>query len=79
VAFVAGFVVLSKGHMSAGFVGLSISYAITMTAYLNALLPYRGAAENGMVSVERMQSFVELRREAPPIVQGARPPSKMPF
>ena len=62
----------------AGLVGLSLSYALTLTQahifwtrwYCNLL--------NYVISVERIKQFIHLPSEPPAIVKDQRPPSSWP-
>ncbi len=55
VGLSALFAVLSRGSITAGLAGLSISYALQMTGTLNWLVRQSTDAETQMVSVERVQ------------------------
>jgi ABC-type multidrug transport system fused ATPase/permease subunit len=51
------------GHISAGVAGLSLSYSLTFTDYLNWLIRVFTTAETNMVNVERLHSFQLLPAE----------------
>jgi ABC-type multidrug transport system fused ATPase/permease subunit len=51
------------GHISAGVAGLSLSYSLTFTDYLNWLIRVFTTAETNMVNVERLHSFQLLPPE----------------
>jgi ABC-type multidrug transport system fused ATPase/permease subunit len=57
--------VLRHGHggVSAGVVGLSLSYALTFTDYLNWLVRQFTSAETNMVNVERLHAYQMLASE----------------
>ncbi|XP_020225919.1 ABC transporter C family member 8 isoform X2 [Cajanus cajan] len=67
-----------QGYVSPGLVGLSLSYAFTLTGaqifwtrwYCNLL--------NYIISVERIKQFIHLPAEPPAIVKDNRPPSSWP-
>ncbi|CDW52941.1 multidrug resistanceprotein k; multidrug resistan ceprotein j; multidrug resistanceprotein b [Trichuris trichiura] len=52
------------GIMSAGMVGLSITYALTITQALNWVMEITSFVETHIVSVERIDEYIRLKREA---------------
>ena len=48
------------GSFRAGFVGLSLSYALPITGLLNGLLTSTAETEQEMVAVERMLEFSRI-------------------
>ncbi|XP_052724381.1 ABC transporter C family member 8 isoform X2 [Vigna angularis] len=71
-------VLFPQGYVSSGLVGLSLSYALSLTSshifwtrmYCNLL--------NYLISVERIKQFVHLPSEPPAIVKDHQPPSSWP-
>lgn len=63
IFFSALFVVLSKGNIDPGSVGLSISYAIAITQELNWMVRMSSELETNMVSAERMQEYSRITEE----------------
>ncbi|KOM27447.1 hypothetical protein LR48_Vigan406s025700 [Vigna angularis] len=71
-------VLFPQGYVSSGLVGLSLSYALSLTSshifwtrmYCNLL--------NYLISVERIKQFVHLPSEPPAIVKDHKPPSSWP-
>ncbi|KAE8736524.1 ABC-transporter, subfamily C member 18, partial [Frankliniella occidentalis] len=59
IFFAALFAVLRRGDISAGSVGLSISYALQITLALNWLVRFVSEVENNIVSVERIKEYEE--------------------
>uniref|UniRef100_A0A8C4PMA8 Multidrug resistance-associated protein 6 n=1 Tax=Equus asinus asinus TaxID=83772 RepID=A0A8C4PMA8_EQUAS len=57
--------VLSKGHLSAGLVGFSVSTALQVTQTLQWAVRSWTDLENSIVSVERMKDYVRTPKEAP--------------
>nr|XP_023472034.1 multidrug resistance-associated protein 6 [Equus caballus] len=57
--------VLSKGHLSAGLVGFSVSSALQVTQTLQWAVRSWTDLENSIVSVERMKDYVRTPKEAP--------------
>ena len=60
-------------HISAGLVGLSISYALQVTQSLNWLVRMTSELETNIVAVERTKEYAETPTEAPPINKDRRP------
>ena len=65
-------------HISAGLVGLSISYALSVTQSLNWVVRMTSELETNIVAVERTKEYAEVPTEAPPIVKDHRPSSDWP-
>ncbi|KAI8353036.1 P-loop containing nucleoside triphosphate hydrolase protein [Mortierella sp. GBAus27b] len=61
-----------------GLVGLSLSYALNVTLGLNWLVRMYTEVETNIVSVERIQEYVDLKPEAPEIIPDHRPPQNWP-
>jgi ABC-type multidrug transport system fused ATPase/permease subunit len=64
VFFTALFAVLYRGTLSPGNAGLSISYALTITATLNLLVRGSTDLESNIVSVERIIEYTKIPQEA---------------
>ncbi|OQV17409.1 Multidrug resistance-associated protein 1 [Hypsibius exemplaris] len=58
--------------------GLSISYALTMTQTLNWLVRINGELETSIVSVERIKEYTEVPQEADWIIPESRPEKSWP-
>ncbi|KAF9285512.1 hypothetical protein BGZ68_003791 [Mortierella alpina] len=61
-----------------GLVGLSLTYALNITQSLNWLVRQYTEVETNIVAVERLQEYVDLKPEAPEIVDDHRPPVDWP-
>ncbi|CAL4102207.1 unnamed protein product, partial [Meganyctiphanes norvegica] len=57
--------VLSKGDITPGNVGLSITYALSITLQLNWVVQILSSAESNITSVERIYEYIEEEQEAP--------------
>ncbi|KAH8929539.1 hypothetical protein BT69DRAFT_1307047 [Atractiella rhizophila] len=68
----------SHGALDAGLVGIVMSYALNTTQSLNWIVRSATEVETNIVSVERMQEYVELKPEAPLVVEGNRPRASWP-
>ncbi|KAF9914815.1 hypothetical protein BX616_007504, partial [Lobosporangium transversale] len=61
-----------------GLVGLSLTYAMSITQTLNWMVRQYTEIESNIVSVERLQEYIELKPEAPEIIEDNRPPQDWP-
>lgn len=78
VLFAALFAVMFRHNLSAGLVGLSISYSLQITSYLNWLVRMSSEMETNIVAVERLKEYSETEKEAPWRIQETAPPSNWP-
>lgn len=69
---------LKSGSISAGLVGLSVSYALQVTQSLNWIVRMTVEVETNIVSVERVLEYSKLTPEAPEVIEDNRPPSSWP-
>ncbi|CAO3569188.1 unnamed protein product [Mortierella alpina] len=70
---------LSKNiSVDPGLVGLSLTYALSITQSLNWMVRQYTEIESNIVSVERLQEYVELKPEAAEIIDDHRPPQDWP-
>jgi ABC-type multidrug transport system fused ATPase/permease subunit len=77
----AGFAIISvasNSGLSAGMVGLSMSYALQITQSLNWIVRQTVEVETNIVSVERVLEYAALPSEAPEIISKNRPPISWP-
>ncbi|KEY64333.1 hypothetical protein S7711_09599 [Stachybotrys chartarum IBT 7711] len=77
----AGFAIISVAShsgLSAGLVGLAMSYALQITSSLNWIVRQTVEVETNIVSVERVLEYAALPSEAPEIVPSRRPPASWP-
>ncbi len=72
------FAVFSRGSLSGGLAGLSISYALQMTGTLNWLVRQSTEAETQMVSVERVLQYSQVPQEPSAELAGREPPPEWP-
>ncbi|EDK40781.2 hypothetical protein PGUG_04879 [Meyerozyma guilliermondii ATCC 6260] len=69
---------LRSGHLTAGLVGLSVSYALQVTQSLNWIVRMTVEVETNIVSVERILEYSRLTPEAPEVIESHRPPTSWP-
>ncbi|XP_054155853.1 multidrug resistance-associated protein 1-like [Oppia nitens] len=62
--FAALFAVLGKGSLTGGDLGLSLSYAMSLTLMLDQFIKTFAQLENNMVSVERIDEYCRLESES---------------
>jgi len=77
----AGFAIIavaSHSDISAGTVGLAMSYALQITPSLNWIVRQSVEVETNIVSVERVLEYARLPSEAPEIIHRNRPPVSWP-
>jgi len=77
----AGFAIASVttgSGLSAGLVGLAMSYALQITQSLNWIVRQTVEVETNIVSVERVLEYARLPSEAPDVIQNHRPPNSWP-
>ncbi|CAH1707315.1 unnamed protein product [Chironomus riparius] len=64
ILFAAMFAVMGKDSLSPGLVGLSVSYALSVTQTLNWLVRMSSDVETNIVAVERIKEYGETKQEA---------------
>ncbi|XP_073800858.1 multidrug resistance-associated protein 1 isoform X3 [Danio rerio] len=64
VTFAALFAVMARNNLSPGIMGLSISYALQVTASLNWLVRMSSELETNIVAVERVKEYGDTEKEA---------------
>jgi ABC-type multidrug transport system fused ATPase/permease subunit len=64
ILFAAVFAVLGRDHLNASVVGLSVSYALSVTQTLNWLVRMTSEMETNIVSVERILEYCDIPTEA---------------
>jgi ABC-type multidrug transport system fused ATPase/permease subunit len=76
--FTAITAVLMRDRLTAGTVGLMITYALQITHSLNLLVRASSEVEANIVSVERINEYAELTPEAPWEILETKPASHWP-
>jgi len=70
--------VLERSHIDPGLVGLSLSYALSVTQVLNWAVRMSCNVESNIVSVERVHQYAEIEVEAPQYIEHSAPPAEWP-
>jgi ABC-type multidrug transport system fused ATPase/permease subunit len=70
--------VLMRSRLTAGTVGLMITYAMQVTNSLNMLVRVTSEIETNIVSVERINEYAELTPEAAWEIPERKPPTHWP-
>lgn len=78
--FTAAFllILLPKSQVAPGLVGLSLSYALSLTGTVTFMARWYCNLSNYIVSVERIKQFMHIPPEPPSIIEGNRPPPSWP-
>ncbi|ODV92295.1 hypothetical protein CANCADRAFT_30494 [Tortispora caseinolytica NRRL Y-17796] len=76
--FSAFFVFMAGDKIDSGLAGLSISYALTFNESLLWVVRMYSALEIDMNSVERINEYIKVEQEAPPVIEDKRPPVGWP-
>nr|XP_027217422.1 multidrug resistance-associated protein 1-like [Penaeus vannamei] len=76
--FAALFAVLGRDTISGGLVGLSVSYALSVTQTLNWLVRMTSDVETNIVAVERIKEYTETTQEAEWEIPEKKPPEYWP-
>ncbi|MBA0812242.1 hypothetical protein Gohar_026226, partial [Gossypium harknessii] len=79
--FTAAFFVLllPKNQARPGLVGLSLSYALSLTSTQIFASRWHCNLLNYLISVERIKQFMNIPEEPPAIIEDNRPPSSWPY
>ncbi|XP_013718236.2 ABC transporter C family member 8 isoform X1 [Brassica napus] len=71
-------ILIPKGYIAPGLVGLSLSYALTLTQTQVFLTRWYCTLSNSIISVERIKQYMSIPAEPPAVVDDKRPPSSWP-
>ncbi|MED6144924.1 Multidrug resistance-associated protein 7 [Stylosanthes scabra] len=72
-------VILPPGTFTSGFIGMALSYGLTLNASLVFSIQNQCNIENYIISVERLNQYMHVPSEAPEIIEGNRPPTNWPL
>ncbi|XP_061342018.1 ABC transporter C family member 10-like [Gastrolobium bilobum] len=71
-------VVLPPGTFSSGFIGMALSYGLSLNASLVFSIQNQCNIANYIISVERLNQYMHIPSEAPEVIEGNRPPVNWP-
>ncbi|GLJ25992.1 hypothetical protein SUGI_0498570 [Cryptomeria japonica] len=71
-------VLLPAGTFNPGFVGMALSYGLSMNLSLSFSIQKQCTLANYIVSVERIKQYMCISSEAPAIIESSRPPENWP-
>ncbi|KAJ4850381.1 hypothetical protein Tsubulata_017622, partial [Turnera subulata] len=71
-------VLLPPGTFSSGFIGLALSYGLSLNNSLVLSIQYQCIITNYIISVERLDQYMHIPSEAPEVLEDNRPPPMWP-
>ncbi|KAK2420580.1 ABC transporter C family member [Trifolium repens] len=71
-------VILPPGTFSSGFIGMALSYGLTLNSSLVYSIQSQCTIASQIISVERLNQYMHIQSEAEEIVEGNRPPLNWP-
>ncbi|XP_022737847.1 ABC transporter C family member 10-like isoform X1 [Durio zibethinus] len=71
-------VLLPPGTFSSGFIGMALSYGLSLNMSLVFSIKNQCTIANNIISVERLNQYMYIPSEAPEVIEGNRPPSNWP-
>ncbi|RDX62968.1 ABC transporter C family member 10, partial [Mucuna pruriens] len=71
-------VMLPPGTFRSGFVGMALSYGLSLNAQLVFSIQSQCNLANYVISVERLNQYMHIPSEAEEVIEGNRPPSNWP-
>ncbi|XP_061342019.1 ABC transporter C family member 10-like [Gastrolobium bilobum] len=72
-------VVLPPGTFTSGFIGMALSYGLSLNSSLVFAIQNQCTLANQIISVERLDQYMHIPSEAPEVIEGNRPPVNWPF
>ncbi|CAM8972586.1 unnamed protein product [Rhodiola kirilowii] len=71
-------VLLPSGTFGAGFIGMALSYGLSLNISLVMSLQNQCTLANYIISVERLNQYMHIPSEAPDVIEENRPPANWP-
>ncbi|KAK9914395.1 hypothetical protein M0R45_038176 [Rubus argutus] len=71
-------VLLPSGTFTSGFIGMALSYGLSLNVSLINSIQNQCTIANYIISVERLNQYMHIPSEAPEIIGGNRPPPNWP-
>ncbi|XP_057526172.1 ABC transporter C family member 10-like [Amaranthus tricolor] len=72
-------VLLPRGTFSQGFIGMALSYGLTLNSAMVISIQAQCTLANQMISVERLNQYMDIPSEAAEVVEDNRPPQNWPL
>ncbi|CBI22551.3 unnamed protein product, partial [Vitis vinifera] len=71
-------ILLPPGTFTAGFIGMAMSYGLSLNVSLVFSIQNQCILANYIISVERLNQYMHIPSEAPEVIEGSRPPPNWP-
>ncbi|KAK7279862.1 hypothetical protein RJT34_24921 [Clitoria ternatea] len=71
-------VVLPPGTFTSGFIGMALSYGLSLNSSLVFAIQNQCTLANQIISVERLNQYMHIPSEAPEVIEGNRPLANWP-
>lgn len=71
-------VLLPSGTFSSGFIGMALSYGLSLNLSLVGSINNQCLLANHIISVERLKQYMHIPSEAPEVIEDKRPPTNWP-
>ncbi|KAK9663650.1 hypothetical protein RND81_O265100 [Saponaria officinalis] len=71
-------VLLPTGTFNPGFIGMALSYGLTLNVSMIFSIQHQCTIANYIISVERLDQYMHVPSEAPEVIEKSRPPSSWP-
>ncbi|KAM4076212.1 hypothetical protein ACJW30_12G045600 [Castanea mollissima] len=71
-------VLLPPSTFSPGFIGMALSYGLSLNMMLVRSIQKQCGLANDIISVERLNQYMHIPSEAPEVIEGKRPPTNWP-
>ncbi|KAL3653593.1 Multidrug resistance-associated protein 7 [Castilleja foliolosa] len=72
-------VLLPRGTFSSGFIGMALSYGLSLNMSLVFSINNQCMLANYIISVERLDQYMHIPSEAPEVIKENRPPASWPI
>ncbi|KAK3429403.1 hypothetical protein EUGRSUZ_E00827 [Eucalyptus grandis] len=69
---------LDLGSSSSGFVGMALSYGLSLNVFLVLSVQFQCSLSNLIISVERLEQYMHIQSEAPEVIEDSRPAPDWP-
>ncbi|XP_074291620.1 ABC transporter C family member 10-like [Silene latifolia] len=71
-------VLLPTGTFSSGFIGMALSYGLSLNVIMVYSIQHQCTLANYIISVERLDHYMHVPSEAPEVIENSRPPLSWP-